>query len=118
MYKLDSSTNLSPLIGKELIQVCIGLYQVILRFTGELSITIQCLYFFSKEGDTFEGSGEDPSTSKNLVCLLGHSIESAEIQGDNKLIINFSNSCCLALVNDSEVYESFIVTDGIFEIIA
>jgi hypothetical protein len=118
MYKLDSSTDLSPLIGKELIQVCIGLHQVILRFIGELSITIQCLYFFSKEGDTLEGSGEDPSISKNLVFLLGHSIESAQIQGDNKMTINFSNSSCLTLVNDSEVYESFIVTDGRFEIIA
>jgi hypothetical protein len=118
MYKLDSSTNLSPLIGKELIQVCIGLYQVILRFTEELSITVQCLYYFNREGETFEGSGEDPSISKNLVFLLGNSIESAQIQEDNKLIINFSNNCRLTLVDDSESYESFIITNGTFEIIA
>jgi Family of unknown function (DUF6188) len=117
MYKIDISTDFSTLIGNELIQVCIA-HQVVLYFTNELVVSIYCPIRVSQNGNTlFSGSGEDPTISKDLVCLLDKVIESIEAVGENELVMHFSGQYSLALIDDSECYESFMITGRKFKLI-
>ena len=118
MYKLNSSEHLNYLVGKELIQVCVGLYQVILRFTDELSISIECLYKITNEEDgSIDASGDNPHATINFVDFLGYSIESIHLKSDHELAINFSNNWSLILIADHENTESFVITGKTFQIV-
>jgi Family of unknown function (DUF6188) len=117
MYKIDVSTDFSKLIGNELIQVCIA-HQVILYFTDELVVSIYCPIRVSQNRNTlFSGSGEDPTISKDLVCLLDEVIESIEVVREHELVMHFSGQYSLALIDDSECYESFMITGKEFKLI-
>jgi Family of unknown function (DUF6188) len=117
MYKIDASIDFSSLLGIELTQICIA-YQVILRFTDNFTIEIICSFKLSQNEHTlFIGNGEDPTTSKNLVCLLDESIKSIEVVGEHELLIYFSNQYCLTLSDSSEYYESFVITGKEFQLI-
>jgi hypothetical protein len=118
MYKINNSIDFSSLKDDEAIQVCVGMYSVGLCFLKGLLINIQGTYNLRKSGSIlFKGSGEDPNENKNLVCLLGRSIESTKILGDNVLSIYFSDDYCLELIDDSEQYESFIIKNKTLEVI-
>jgi hypothetical protein len=118
MYKIDKAIDLTPLIGNELIQVCIGLYSVGLGFTNELNIAISGKYSLAKNESIFlNGYAEDPDANKILVCLLQQSIESARVVDNNILAINFSGDYCLSLIDDTDLYESFIIRSEAFELI-
>jgi hypothetical protein len=120
MYKIDKLIDLTPLVGNEVIQICIGLYSVGIGFiNNEVSINISGQYKLEKNGSVFLNgcAEEDPDINKMLVCLLHQSIESAMVVADNILVVNFSNDYCLHLIDDSEQYESFIVRCQTFELI-
>jgi hypothetical protein len=119
MYKIDKSIDLTPLTGNEVIQVYIGLCSVQIRLTNEMSIDISCQYKLEKNGSIFLNgcAEEDSDTNKMLVCLLHQSIESATVVTENILAVNFSNDYCLHLIDDSEQYESFIISCQTFELI-
>jgi Family of unknown function (DUF6188) len=114
MQQLNDPTNpinLDFLPGKELIQICVGRYQVILRFTDELEITLEGAYWISNaEEETFRTSGKDPTSSKYLVPLLGQTIKSAQVQQDDGIIINFSTGHILFVKAGSGDFESFSIT--------
>lgn len=118
MIQMDEPIDLSWITGKELIQVCIGSYQVILRFTYQLIITIECPYSMSMEEAIVEASGDDPETSKNLVCLLEHSINSCHQHENGEFVLDFSNGYSLKLIPETTGAESFSIKDGEYEILA
>lgn len=118
MYRLDKLLDLTPLKGKEVEQVAIGQYQVILNLTDDFSIYIGGSYKYGKGDALVENNGQDPSSSKELVDLLGKEIINSYIESDRILSMHFSNDCILELIDDSDQYESFTITGESFEIIA
>ncbi len=114
---MGEAIDLNWIIGKELLQVCIGLYQVILRFTHQLSITIECQYSLSTQEAVVEASGDNPEISKDLVCLLGCSIYSCHQHENGEFVLDFSNGYSLKLLPETTGTESFSITDEKFEIL-
>jgi hypothetical protein len=119
MYKIDKSVNFNPLVGNEVTQVRIGISEVILRFVNDgLSITILSQYNLGENKSIlFNTIANNPDQSKNLVCLLGKTIESINVVESNILAINFSGNYYLELIDDSEEYESFTINSKTFELI-
>ncbi len=114
MYGLDqSASNFQFLVGKELSQLCIGLHQLILNFTEGLVISAECILHLKKaDGSKVEIFCNDPNLSKQLVCLLGSTIENVKSSNSNvgELALVFSNGCQLVVIDSNEDYESFIIT--------
>jgi Family of unknown function (DUF6188) len=108
MYGLDKSEDLSFMIGKDLEQVAVGSYQVILNFRQDLSISIESsCQLIDKSETTTHMSSEDPEKTKNLVCLLGKQIIKANNLGKGSLELSFSGDYKLLLFDDSDNYESY-----------
>ena len=122
MYKIDKSIDFSPLFDNELVQVCVSLVSVILVLANEsnilTNITLQCKYNIWQNGSIFlSGHGEEVDKSKMLVCLLGKSIESVSVVGADTLRLNFSDNYSLDIIDDSAMYESFVISGQIFGLI-
>jgi len=69
MYGLNQQVDLSFLSDRKLLQVCVGEFQVILRFDGDTTITLECAFGYTpKSGQKLLGV---PSSQNSAACLLG-----------------------------------------------
>jgi hypothetical protein len=123
MYKIDNSIDFTPLMDNELVQVCISLTSVILVLANKsnilTNITLQCKYKIWQNGSIILSGHSEEEIDKNkmLVCLLGKLIESISIIGSDTLRLNFSDNYSLDLIDDSDMYESFVISGEIFGLI-
>ena len=117
VYGVPDSIEWSFLVGREVLQVCIGLHQVSLRFDGQVSINIECDFDHAPAADTFRSQSSLPHKVASLVSLLGNKVTSAIRKGGKFLEIRFANEEMLKLYDSNELYESFQVTTPDKEII-
>ena len=111
MYNLDKATDFSFLLGKELLQVSIGLYQIVLRFSDNIVVNAECMLLLKGEdGSLLQVDSEDPQTTKELVCLLGKAIKSVKIASNMELKMLFSSESELTLIDSNEDGESFAIS--------
>jgi hypothetical protein len=104
MNRITNKTDLSPLIGKNVEQVCIGLHEIIINLEDNLFISIEGAFSFDG-GNTIE---EDfPSCANSFAQLLGLTISEVTILRDDAVSFNFSNSENLIIFDSSDHYESF-----------
>jgi|GEM_PF-2125241 len=107
MNGLPPEVDLSPLQGREVIQLCFGLHDFEIRFDKDARIMV--------EGDSiFRRSGTRPKRirkywrfASELSVVLGYTVSTVSRRDDGGLLLQFSNRIELQLLNDSENYESF-----------
>lgn len=113
MYGLSIETDVSFLINRELIQVCIGLYQVILNFDESVSISLECDFEHLFQNETLIENNTLPTSASTLLKLLGAKISDINNQGNGNLELVFSNDSVLRIFDSNEDEESYqIVFDG------
>ena len=114
MYGLAPSTNLDFLIGVELEQVAFSLYQLILRFSEETSISIEgTCRVLSKDGKTLlEWHSNQLSDLSEMGRLWGHQITHCSIPGDGSVLIHFDHGVCLEVLDSKKDFESYQITKG------
>jgi len=107
MNGLPKDINLNPLIGAELLQVCVGRFQYILNFDLDISISTECrCWFITEQGEKLVIS--DNVENASIVCsLINHSVTYAGIDSYGGLLLKFSNHATLHILNDTENYEAF-----------
>lgn len=109
MYGLDKATDLTFLVGKGLVQICVGLFQLILNFDDGVSISI--------EGEVEHIPVAKPPQSGSLqrvgCCLgdlLGKKIRGFEINDGGMLELTFSDGNTLRLYDSNPDAESYQIT--------
>ncbi len=117
MYGVPDSAEWSFLVGREVLQVCIGLHQVSLRFDGQVSMNIECDFDHTPVADTLHSRSGLPQKAAGLVSLPGSKVISATSKDGKILEIRFANKETLKLYDSNELYESFQVTTSEKEII-
>lgn len=112
MYGLPKDLDLSFLRGVELLQVCIGAYQIILNFNNDVSIAIEGDYRVSViDGDDrlFEDTRDSAGA---LVKFISDSISEVHGLPDGTLRLVFAANGEIELYDSSEHYESYQITHG------
>lgn len=113
MYGVPERERLVGLIGKELVQVCFGVHQVIFRFEKDVWISVESGIENSMLGRVTGGHCEIYRTESFLVGLLGSTLREVDRVNSKTLRLTFSNDCYVDLRDDSDHYESFqIKVDG------
>jgi hypothetical protein len=111
MYGLDKDTDLSFFSEKELLQVCVGEYQIILRFDGSIDLSLECTFeHVPKHGQVFLGDSSKPISSSSLLTLLGSSVERADNIGEGTIELFFSNGDKVRVYDSNDGTQSYRIT--------
>lgn len=110
MYGLKKDIDLSFFLGSELIQVCIGLHQLILNFSGDISIALECEFSHSSKGRALNKSSELPDSACSLITTLGCCVTDINNLGNGNLEIKLSNGDIIQIIDSNKDYESYWIT--------
>jgi hypothetical protein len=112
MYGLSKDIELSFLIRREVIQVAIGIYQIIFGFDEDVKISVQAQfkYFDGKTESVWIPEPGSAQIAARTVALLGATIESFKSYENGTLALMFSNGHRLNILDSSKEYESYDIT--------
>ena len=114
MYGLKPDVDMSFFLGKELIQVAVGPYDVQLHFHESVSLSVQSHIEHISEGVETEWDGDEnkPLAAASLLALIGSSVTSVQGDSDGTLTSRFTNGDLLKVFDDDEHYESYQINPG------
>ena len=112
MYGLKTDIDLSFLNGRELIQLCTGLYQTIFKFDEEVAISVEVefRYFNGHDESIWRPEPGSSALAARTASLLGTTIENFESDESGSLILTFSNGQRLTILDSSKEYQSYDIT--------
>jgi len=110
MYRLKKDVDLSFLNGRELIQVAIGMYQVIFAFDEDVTISIEGMFTYSDGARETVWKPATPDAATSALALLGTKVEQTEGEENGTLTLTFSNGGRLTIPDSSQEYESYQIT--------
>jgi hypothetical protein len=110
MYGLPQSTDLSFLVGRKSIQVCIGLHEAILNSDGGTSIRLECEFYLRDKAEIADNTTVPCAKKTDLVRLLGTHTVGVTNRGAGELAVAFSNGAILTLVDSNPGHESYQIT--------
>jgi len=109
MYSLNKDTDLSFLSRKKLLQVCVGEFQIILKFDSDILLSLECVFeHVLKHGQVLQGDLSNPSSANSLLSLVGSFIIRVENLGKGNLELAFANGDTVRIYdsnNDAESYQ-------------
>jgi hypothetical protein len=115
MYEIPSNVDWSFLVGKEVVQLCIGSYDIQLNFHGDFNISM----FVDQPTKSFHHTtthtntctvGGVPGGAITLISLLGATVQRVVVENSRILALYFSNHEELRLYETGDGYESFTIS--------
>lgn len=111
MFESSKSFDISQMKGAALNQVCVGLYQVILHFENNISVSCESQMSIL-DNRVLEVVFPPPSSSVGILKLLGQQIAAVELDQAENLLLTFPGGIVVEVERDNEGYESFHVWIG------
>ena len=110
MFGLPDDFDGSFLVGRSLLQVCIGLHEVIFRFDEDVEITVEGEFKVAvgDEGQVFGSPVEGGAAS---LVLLQDTVSDAQGATNGTLTLTFPSGM-LEIYDTSSHYESYQVRNG------
>lgn len=113
MYGLPNDVSLDFLCGKELVQLLVGVFQVQLRFDGEIQISVEGEFDHLRNGKPCNSNGL-PNAAASLLVLLGQRVAASRRVGRGDVELTFSRGDVLRLKDSNQNAESYeILAPGI-----
>lgn len=110
MYKILQSVDWSFLVDLEVEQVAVGLYQVQVHFSKDVSVSIQSDFVHGAKGKLHSDASDLHLKAASLVHLLGRRVTRVQAHGEENLTLHFDDGQTLViLVDNEEPYEAFTV---------
>jgi hypothetical protein len=107
----NATVDLSFLVGASLVQLCFGTSDVQLNFSGPATkISVQSS-FDIKPSDGLVDQ-DDGAEFAQLRPFLNHDVVAASWQEMGTLYLEFDNGKHILIFDDSDLYESYVITHG------
>jgi hypothetical protein len=110
MHGLDKNVDLTFLIGREVIQICIGMYQVIFVFDEDVTVSVEQGFEVVTAQTSAKWVPGEPTLASSTVALLGAGVKSVHAQENGTLELAFSNGANLVLRDENSKFESYQIT--------
>jgi hypothetical protein len=107
MIETSENFNISLIKGKTLNQVCIGLYQVVLRFDNDISISCASKMYLIDGKSNKEAVFPPYSKCFGILELLGEQIINVELDQNETLRVIFQSKTAVEIEGKNEGYEAF-----------
>lgn len=101
---------MDALLGAELLQVCFGQNEIIMNFTKDVAIIVMSDLEVITNGSRMRG--EFAALAGPLLGLIGAEIAQIYPEGSRKLCIGFSSKAEMLLIDDSDSFESYVISAG------
>ena len=114
MYGVPQGLDLTFLHDRELVQVCLGLYQVQFLFDPDGALAVEGKWELrGADGSELDRGGPTPRTAPyQLHRLLGQRITGTDIKPPDWIALRFENGEELRIYDSSKQYESFTIQPG------
>ena len=112
MYGLPIDIDLGFFSARTLIQVCIGAHDLILNFDGGVSVTVMSCIGVAGFKGTIRRHEDFRQAASVLVTLIDRTVASAQREGAGTLHLTFQGGGTLLIYDDTNEYESYVVTNG------
>ena len=89
MYGIRSNLNLNFLIGRTLVQICVGENDLVLNFDGQLSITVMSSIGCTTKAINIDRYEDFRKAAGDLFVFLNKTIQSATFKNNSTLILSF-----------------------------
>jgi hypothetical protein len=106
MFGLAKEKELDFLLGVELLQICFGTHQVILKFENDVEVSLECDCQVIPKQLHWLAAYEMPAAA-NILGLLGQKIVETSNFGDGELAWKFSGGNTLLVRDSNEAAESY-----------
>lgn len=106
MYHFSPDLDVSSFAGVELQQICVGKFDLQLRFSSGLCIAAQTTVRVVGNGWSLEWIEGNGWTSLEFQHLLNEQVTDATVANERLLELRFGNGLVLQLFDDSDQYES------------
>jgi len=113
MFGLSNETKLDFLVGCELQQIAFSQFQLILRFSRGVELSIESRLELKSADNPSAVSVWQPEKFADLpgfAAMIGASIISYEIPGDGRLVLHFDNGAILTAHDSNTDHESYQIT--------
>jgi hypothetical protein len=112
MYGLPPDLDLNFLSGKSLLQICVGVHDLILNFDRSVSITVTSSIGCAIAGGPHRKFEDFRQAAAVAVVLLYQTVTSAKGDADGTLSMEFHDGGHLDIYDDSKEYESYTIRHG------
>jgi hypothetical protein len=112
MFGLSKETRLDFLVGCELQQIAFSRFQLILRFSRGVEVSIESRLEL-KQADNptaFVWEPEEFSDLPGFAMIVGVPVTSYQISGDGGFILRFDNGALLTVQDSNTGHESYQIT--------
>jgi hypothetical protein len=110
MYGLDPEIDISFLIAREMIQVAIGLHQIIFAFDENVTLSVEGKFEYRSSSGSSVWTPGASSAAASTVALLGKKITDVHRHDRSLLELLFSSGDRLLVFDVSKEYESYQIT--------
>jgi hypothetical protein len=116
MYGLPSDFDPDVFVGRELENVTFAQNLIVLRFTG-ISVNLEGTVPYKVSPSSDEQYESPPVVQSSLVGAVGRTVEATELKSPKELVLRLSNGFEVVLLDDSDQYESYLISFGEREIV-
>jgi hypothetical protein len=109
MHRLPPDLDLSFFHGKTLLQVCIGQNEMILRFDGDVAVTVTSRIGFTDTRELRDTYEDFAKAAHAVLGLLHDVILQARGDSEGTLSLVFRSNKTLEFYDTSDRYESYLI---------
>jgi hypothetical protein len=109
MYGLPSDPNIEVLKNESLIQICIGENDLILNFSGNISLAVYSSVGLGQSNNSMTSFTDFIAVSPQLLRLLSRKVLDVKWDKDGTISIKFENNAIVEVYDDSEQFESYTI---------
>ena len=112
MYGLPQNTNLDFLKGETLIQACFGANDLILNFSGNVSIAIFSSVGLGVDSENMKRHTVFEEAAGEILALLSKDVAAVSWTPNGTITLRFDNGNVIEIYDDSASFESYTVTSS------
>lgn len=107
----SSGATITELLqNKEIVQLAIGVYQVVFGFVEDIALSVESCFRYVSDSETVEWRPREIQAAAKAAKLIGHTVVTAKENDDGSLQLSFSNGDLLTVVRTGDGFESYQVT--------
>jgi hypothetical protein len=117
MYGLPNDFDPGLFVGRQLETITYAVNVIVLAFASHLTVSVSGSLPYRAAAGAHTEVDRPPVSGTRLVSLIGRSVVGFDLKSPRQLILEFDGGGSLTLLDDSDTYESYLISTGEGEIV-